>query len=207
MREGKEKARGERERDGEPDVDRASHRERQGADGAGSNGEISHASTTEKDRVRQVAQWERARRSERQKRGSRSPGAYAGPLTRWTASAIDDDADDDGRVEQDPADTCEVDGLVALPHPIDEPEAGRKKICGPGEERNVVGVTADPDREDLRHRHEHGEDGKTSQSLFQNVDTGRAGNGRAIRRRKDHHCGQAPRVNSAGTGTSRDGAE
>src|SRR5438876_12399075 len=81
-------------------------------------------------------------------RGERGrAGAYAGPLTRWTASAIDDDADDNGRVEQDPADTCEVDGLVALAHPIDEPEAGRKKICGPGEERNVVGVTADPDRE------------------------------------------------------------
>src|SRR2546421_9317991 len=98
MREGKEKARGERGRDGEPDVDRASHRERQGADGAGSNGEISHASTTEKDRVRQVAQWERARRSERQKRGPRSPGAYAGPLTRGGCSQDIADSSDKGQM-------------------------------------------------------------------------------------------------------------
>jgi hypothetical protein len=57
---------------------------------------------------------------------------------------MDDDADHDGRVEQDPADTGEVDGLVVLLKPIDEPQACGEEIRGPRNERDTAGVTRRP---------------------------------------------------------------
>ena len=57
---------------------------------------------------------------------------------------MDDDASYNGRVEQNPADAGEVDGLVVLLHSIDKPKACREKISNPGDERDTASFTAYP---------------------------------------------------------------
>ncbi|NRF71305.1 hypothetical protein HLB44_30370 [Aquincola sp. S2] len=53
--------------------------------------------------------------------------------TCWcrSASAVDDDADDDRRVEHDPPDAGQVDRLVAFAEPVHEPQTGGEQIRPP----------------------------------------------------------------------------
>src|SRR2546427_2677849 len=84
---GKRRTERQRGRDGKSIVDRASHGKRQGADGSCSDGEISHAATTEEDRVRQGAQWgEEERRRERQR------GAVGHRLQKTADAAVRSEA-------------------------------------------------------------------------------------------------------------------
>ena len=102
---------------------------------------------------------------------------------------MDNDASYNGRVEQNPAEAGEVDGLVMLFQAVNKPQACRKKIGHPGDERNAASITSYPNSEYLRYRHHHGDDGKNPQNSFKASDRWRIrrlGNGSTIRRNHRH---------------------